>query len=209
MAALIREHDWATTPLGPTEQWPGALRVALGMALASPRAIAVYWGHDFICLYNDAYRQLMGDKHPGALGRPAREVFPEAREVIGPMFRRVLETGQAAAEEQRLLPLERGDASLEGWFTYTAEPILDAEGNVVGILNPAAEVLFLRRRESGLARPYLAFGHPWTTLVALALMAWMIVHTIVERPVTALVAAATIAAGLLGYAAVGARRPPA
>ena len=134
MAALIREHDWATTPLGPTEQWPGALRVALGMALASPRAIAVYWGHDFICLYNDAYRQLMGDKHPGALGRPAREVFPEAREVIGPMFRRVLETGQAAAEEQRLLPLERGGASLEGWFTYTAEPILDAEGHAVAVL---------------------------------------------------------------------------
>ncbi|MCA9846783.1 MAG: PAS domain S-box protein [Dehalococcoidia bacterium] len=149
MAALIREHDWATTPLGPTEQWPGALRVALGMALASPRAIAVYWGHDFICLYNDAYRQLMGDKHPGALGRPAREVFPEAREVIGPMFRRVLETGQAAAEEQRLLPLERGGASLEGWFTYTAEPILDAEGNVVGILNPAAEVTQLIQERRG------------------------------------------------------------
>ena len=128
----------------------------LGTALASPRAIAIYWGEDFICLYNDAYRSLMGEKHPSALGRPARNVFPEAREVIGPMFRRVMATGEAAAEDQRMLPLERGHASLEGWFTYTAEPIFDADGNVVGILNPAAEVTQLmherRSREQAEAR---------------------------------------------------------
>ncbi|MGE3960385.1 MAG: PAS domain S-box protein [Dehalococcoidia bacterium] len=149
MAARVRAHDWSRTPLGPPESWPETLRIALSGVLASPRAVAIYWGPDFICLYNDAYRALMGDKDPGALGRPAREVYPEAREVIGPMFRRVMETGVAAGEEQRMLPLERGQASLEGWFTYTAEPIFDADGNVVGILNPAAEITELMHERRG------------------------------------------------------------
>ncbi len=149
MAALIRDHDWSTTPLGTPDQWPETLRVVLATALASPRAIGIYWGTDFICLYNDAYRLLIGDKHPSALGRPARDVFPEARKVIGPMFRRVMDTGHAATEERRMLPLERGLASLEGWFTYTAEPIFDAGGTVVGILNPAAEVTQLMEERRG------------------------------------------------------------
>ena len=147
--ALIREHDWASSPLGPMERWPAALKVAVGMMLGSPRALAIYWGPDYICLYNDAYRELLGEKHPIALGRPAREVFPEARELIGPMFRRVLETGEPASAESQMLPLERGRASLEAWFTYTAEPIFDEDGSVVGILNPASEVSLItqERRE--------------------------------------------------------------
>ncbi|MEZ4448073.1 MAG: amino acid permease [Nannocystaceae bacterium] len=69
-----------------------------------------------------------------------------------------------------------------------------------------AGVFVLRRREPALARPYRTWGHPWTTLCALALMAWMIVHTIVDRPITAAIAAGTIALGLVGYRLVGAPR---
>lgn len=146
---LIREYDWASSPVGPMEHWPAALKVAVGMMLGSPRALAIYWGPDYVCLYNDSYRELLGEKHSAALGRPAREVFPEARELIGPMFRRVMETGKPASAQSQMLPLERGRASLEAWFTYTAEPIFDEDGAVVGILNPASEVSLITQERRG------------------------------------------------------------
>ncbi len=65
-----------------------------------------------------------------------------------------------------------------------------------------AGVFVLRWREPELPRPYRTWGHPLSTLLALSLMAWMIVFTVGERPITSLFAAATIAAGLGLYAAV-------
>lgn len=153
MGALMRDFAWSETDLGPVETWPASLRSALATVLNSPRPIAIYWGPDYLCLYNDAYRGLLGDRHPGALGRPAREIFPEARPIIERGFGRVMKTGRAASEEQRLLPLEGGRSSLEAWFTHTAEPIFDEAGRVAGILNPAAEIIELihERRERAAA----------------------------------------------------------
>ena len=31
----------------------------------------LFWGREFVALYNDAYAPTIGDKHPKALGRPA------------------------------------------------------------------------------------------------------------------------------------------
>src|SRR3712207_5017072 len=95
MGTLIRALDWTQTPLGPIEDWPQSLRWALAFCLGSRSAIGIYWGPDLALLYNDAWRELIGDKHPSALGRPAREVFPEIWGTIGPMFDRVLSTGEA------------------------------------------------------------------------------------------------------------------
>jgi len=71
-----------------------------------------------------------------------------------------------------------------------------------------AGVFVLRRREPALLRPYRAWGHPWTTSLALALMLWMAIHTVGSRPVTALVAAATALGGLGLYALLRPRAPP-
>ena len=68
-------------------------------------------------------------------------------------------------------------------------------------------VFVLRAREPELTRPYRAWGHPLTTLLALALMLWMVVLTLVERPVTGLSGLLTIAAGVGLYAVSSAARP--
>ena len=77
-SALIRARDWSASPLGLPHTWPPELKTAVGIMLGSPRPIAIYWGPEFICLYNDAYGGLLREKHPAALGRPLREVFPTA-----------------------------------------------------------------------------------------------------------------------------------
>ena len=50
----------------------------------------ISWGPEYTMLYNDAYGVVVGNKHPGALGRSCREVLAEALDFIGPRFTRSL-----------------------------------------------------------------------------------------------------------------------
>ena len=61
-------------------------------------------------------------------------------------------------------------------------------------------VIVLRRREPGLDRPYRAWGYPFTPLIFLTVNGWMLIYTLVMKPVECLWGLATIAAGLAGFA---------
>ena len=65
------------------EQWPQALRTIVRIVVASGYPMAICWGPDYVLLYNDAYMPIAGTRHPWALGRGAREVYPEAWDFIG------------------------------------------------------------------------------------------------------------------------------
>jgi APA family basic amino acid/polyamine antiporter len=72
-------------------------------------------------------------------------------------------------------------------------------------------VVVLRLREPGLARPYRTWGYPATPLLFLALSAWMVGHSLAERPVSSLAGLAIIALGLVLYLVVarsGRRQAP-
>ena len=73
MADIIRNYDWASTSLGPMSSWPPQLRCAVDIAIPSGAQIVLFCGYDFTAIYNDAYAPSIGTKHPGALGRPAKE----------------------------------------------------------------------------------------------------------------------------------------
>jgi len=64
MAARMRAHDWIASPLGPIATWPQSLLSALSMLLPSKAQIILFWGPQFVVLYNDAYRPVFGAKHP-------------------------------------------------------------------------------------------------------------------------------------------------
>ena len=71
MGARMRALDWSKSPLGPIGAWPQSLRSTVSMLLPSKAQIIVFWGPEFVVLYNDAYRPVFGAKHPLALGLPA------------------------------------------------------------------------------------------------------------------------------------------
>jgi hypothetical protein len=52
----------------------------------SKAQIILFWGPELVAIYNDAYRPVLGAKHPGALGVPARRLFSEAWHVLEPLF---------------------------------------------------------------------------------------------------------------------------
>lgn len=69
MADLIRDHDWASTPLGPIDAWPADLRFAVVAMLDSPYPTNVLWGESLLQIYNDAFVPTLEGRHPGALGQ--------------------------------------------------------------------------------------------------------------------------------------------
>ncbi|CAO4150818.1 PAS domain-containing protein [Methylorubrum extorquens] len=139
MAVRMRAHDWSATVLGPAETWPTALAVMVGVALQAATPMAVYWGPDLAILYNDAWGALVGGKHPSALGRPAREVFPEVWPELGPMFAQMLSGDGAVEVQDQRLVLDRNGAPEEVFFTYSLNPVLEADGQVAGVFNVAQE----------------------------------------------------------------------
>ena len=97
--------DWLANPLGPVESWSPVLRTMTRGCLASSFPMVIHWGPQRVALYNDAFAVLLGGKHPAALGRPARETWPEAWEIVGGRLDEVMVHGHTmhAEDEQRIL----------------------------------------------------------------------------------------------------------
>ena len=139
MGVLIRQKDWAQSPVGNTEGWPQSLRSAVSICLGSAFPIAIYWGPELALLYNDAWSAIPGAKHPWAVGRPAHEVWPEIWDTIGPLFEHVMATGEATRSKDQLLAMRRHGYTEECYFDYTFSPVRGESGQVEGIFNAVLE----------------------------------------------------------------------
>ncbi|HZS76415.1 MAG TPA: ATP-binding protein [Ktedonobacteraceae bacterium] len=139
MGRLMREHDWASTPLGPVETWPQSLRTAVSICLSSHFPMLIWWGPELVKLYNDAYKPILGKKHPKALGQRGKECWPEIWDIIGPMLEGVLTRGEATWSENQLLLLERNGFAEECYFTFSYSPIRDETGSVGGVFTAVTE----------------------------------------------------------------------
>ena len=139
MGALMRALAWSNTPLGTVETWPQSLRTAISLMLESRFAMVVAWGPEFRFFYNDRYRPVLGaSKHPGALGTPAKQVFPEAWPFIGPLFEST-RRGESVGLDDVLIPLERYGYLENCYFSLSYSPIRDESGGVGGMLAVVAE----------------------------------------------------------------------
>ena len=137
MGALMRAHDWSASPLGPPAAWPQPLRTAVRLLLNTRHPMYIFWGADGICLYNDAYRSLVGpERHPSSLGRPACEVWSEIWDVVAPQIEYVMAGQGATWHEDQLVPITRAGVCEDVYWTYSYGPIDDeaAEGGVGGVL---------------------------------------------------------------------------
>ncbi|HYF73239.1 MAG TPA: SpoIIE family protein phosphatase [Nocardioides sp.] len=131
--------DWAATPLGPIREWGPTLRNAVDLALGTRFPMTLLWGPEFTLVYNAAYVELIGDKHPDALGAPARSVFPEAWEQIGPMMEAVYAGEGATWVVDELVPLRRSGFLEDCWFTFSYSAVRGPAGLIEGVMDIAAE----------------------------------------------------------------------
>ncbi|MFI7689836.1 SpoIIE family protein phosphatase [Nonomuraea sp. NPDC049655] len=136
----LAEVDWEATPLGGPERWPQSLQTAVSILLSSRFSMWMAWGPELTFFCNAAYRRdTLGQKYPWALGRPAREVWAEIWDDIGPRIDAVLTTGKATWDEALLLFLERAGYPEETYHTFSYSPLRDDHGSVVGMLCVVSE----------------------------------------------------------------------
>ncbi|MES2887885.1 MAG: ATP-binding protein [Pseudomonadota bacterium] len=124
---------WVETPLGPLDQWPLCLRVAVGICLNSRSPMFVWWGEQAINIYNDAYIPVLGKRHPEAFGRPAQQVWHDIWPVLQPQVEAVMQRGEATWNERQLLVMERNGYTEETFFTWSYSPIYDEHGVIRGL----------------------------------------------------------------------------
>ena len=124
MGAFMRAHDWSTSSLGWPASWPQSLRTAVRLLLNTGHPMYIWWGPELACLYNDAYSRSIGpERHPGSLGRPAREVWSEIWDVIGPQIEHVMAGRGATWNENHLVPITRHGRYEDVFWTYSYSPI--------------------------------------------------------------------------------------
>jgi len=140
MGALVRSIKWNKTRLGAIAEWPQSLRTTMSICLNSKFPIAVYWGPEYLMLYNQSLVPMVGpQKHPRAMGQPASVVLAEIWPIIEPLLRTVRTTGEATWSEDLMLPLARSGTPEESYFTFTYSPIRDETGGIGGVFCAVVE----------------------------------------------------------------------
>ncbi len=133
VSSLLDTVDWASGPLGPKSEWPACLHAAIGIMLPSHAQIVMFWGPEFVAFYNDAYAPTIGNKHPHAFGRPAREYWNELWDDLEPLLKRVLAKGETVAAKDRPFYIERHGYPETVYFDISYSPVADQDGTVRGV----------------------------------------------------------------------------
>ncbi|MGO4425985.1 histidine kinase, partial [Streptomyces sp. MCAF7] len=101
---------------------------------------ALFWGPELRMLYNASYTALIGGKHPGALGEPCGEVFPENWETTtGPLFRSVLDSRKPNTVTDMSFSLIRRGFLEQSYYNISFQPITLPDGTVGGVLSVVTE----------------------------------------------------------------------
>ena len=146
LRALIGAHDWRHSPLGHPDDWPPQLATAVAMALDSALPMFIAWGPDLRMLYNDAYVQMLGERHPAALGEPFQRVWSDAWTQLVPIIDRAL-SGKGVHFEDLEIPIVRNGAREPANFTFSYSPLHDGAGRVAGMYCTAVETTERLRAE--------------------------------------------------------------
>ena len=142
MDTLIRATDWSRTPIGAPNTWSPTLRTMVGFMLANRFPMLLWWGPQYIQIYNDAYRPIPGTKHPRSLGQPANECWSEIWDIIGPLIDTPFHGGPSTWMEDISLEINRHGYMEETHFTIAYSPVPDetAPRGIGGVLATVHEI---------------------------------------------------------------------
>ena len=150
----MRGRDWSASPLGDPAGWPLSLRSVVGLLLGSKFPMFVAWGEELGFLYNDAYAEILGSKHPRALGARFHEVWAEIWPDILPLIDAAM-AGEASYREDLPLVVSRRNFDEQAWFTFSYSPVRDESGRVAGMFCAVAETtarVLMERKQAFLVR---------------------------------------------------------
>jgi signal transduction histidine kinase/DNA-binding response OmpR family regulator len=142
MGERMRAMDWEHTPLGPLETWSVSLKMMVRLLLANRFPILLWWGPEFCQIYNDAYKPILGTKHPRFLGRSVRECWAEIWHILKPLIETPFNGGPATWMEDLQVEINRYGFLEETHFTIAYSPVPDetVASGIGGVLATVHEI---------------------------------------------------------------------
>ncbi|MEX0609696.1 MAG: PAS domain S-box protein [Balneolaceae bacterium] len=135
--------DWLKTILGNRDNWPQNLQTVYSLCENSSNPSCIFWGEDFILLFNKSWDKLTEGEFTSKNGKPAQEVFNEKWNIFSKILKQVKSTGKTKHVPNLILHLFevkpsnqainlefspiRGIESVEGVFTSVIKPTLATE----------------------------------------------------------------------------------
>jgi signal transduction histidine kinase len=133
MARRIRAYDWSRTELGAIEHWSASLRSAVQLMLASPLPMVMLWGRQGFMIYNDAYAEFAGGRHPYLLGRAVELGWPEVADFNRHVLDVCLAGGTLSYRSKELVLLRDGKPE-DVWMDLYYSPVPDDDHSPAGVL---------------------------------------------------------------------------
>ncbi|KAJ4258048.1 hypothetical protein NW762_008188 [Fusarium torreyae] len=173
---LLRDIDWASTPLGPMDAWSPELRQVANLVVNNPHPANIFWyvfdlifdgftsvphrrsanignrGSDMTMLYNEAYAsRFAGNKHPSMLGTGASGPWSEVWDMLGSNLAEIVRTGVSFSAENDELALFRRGFLEETHICWSLTPLYGGTNRIVGFYNAPFETtdLVLGQRRMG------------------------------------------------------------
>lgn len=128
----MQTQDWSDSTLGHPNSWPSSLRSVVRLVLNSKFPMFLAWGAELGFIYNDAYAEILGHKHPQALGARFKDIWEEIWEDISPIINSAMH-GKSSYFEDLHLVVERAGYPENAWFTFSYSPLYDDDGTIAGM----------------------------------------------------------------------------
>ncbi|MGB3336804.1 MAG: PAS domain-containing protein [Devosia sp.] len=148
---LINGFDWSANPLGPIPGWPESLKGAVRLMMVTSTPMVMMVGERGILIYNNAYADFAGDRHPAIFGMPALEAWPEIADFNRANIERGLQRESWALRDQELV-LNRHGQLESGWMDLHYSPVVGDDGQSMGTLCMVQETTDRVLAEKALAR---------------------------------------------------------
>ena len=114
--------------LGPIGAWSSSLRVAVHLTLDASLPMFLIWGAERILIYNIAFAEIAGLRHPDAFGAPLHNVWRELWRWDDDVFKTGYRGAITTFQDQHLVT---GDHSK--WFDLFYTPVRDDDDRVGGV----------------------------------------------------------------------------
>jgi PAS domain S-box-containing protein len=98
----------------------------------------IVWGPQRTLIYNDAYAQILAEKHPVALGRPFLEVWSEIADELAPYVEQAY-AGHSVYMDHIALMIRRHGRDEEAHFAFSYSPVRNDDQSVGGFLCACSE----------------------------------------------------------------------
>jgi PAS domain S-box-containing protein len=151
MLDLIEAFDWTNTVVGPIASWPPAFVKTTRLMLASDIPMVMLMGPTGVLVYNNAYAEFAGDRHPGVLGAGVAAAWPEIAQYNLDILNTVL-GGEIVKRRNQLLTLTRNGRPEDVWLDLEYSPVLDSGGAPIGELVIFSEITDRVRAQNALIK---------------------------------------------------------